>query len=121
MKDNGKPALTPKLQFPEFRDTARWHITKLNSLLFEAKHRNRTLELGPGDVLSVSGEHGCVNQIEFMGRSYAGVTVKDYHVVEHGDIVYTKSPLKRNPYGIIKENKANRLKSRLTHLLGSKS
>jgi type I restriction enzyme S subunit len=40
-----------------------------------------------------------------MGRSYAGVSVKEYHIVETGDIVYTKSPLKANPYGIIKENK----------------
>lgn len=40
-----------------------------------------------------------------MGRSYAGVTVKDYHIVDTGDIVYTKSPLKKNPFGIIKENK----------------
>lgn len=53
----------------------------------------------------MSGEHGCVNQIELLGRSYAGVSVKEYHVVETGDIVYTKSPLKLNPYGIIKENK----------------
>lgn len=56
----------------------------------------------------MSGEHGCVNQIEFMGRSYAGASVKDYHVVEHGDIVYTKSPLKKNPFGVIKENKGRR-------------
>ncbi|HRK05440.1 MAG TPA: restriction endonuclease subunit S [Chlorobiota bacterium] len=49
-----------------------------------------------------------MNQIEYMGRSYAGVTVKDYHVVEHGDLVYTKSPLKKNPFGIIKENKGKR-------------
>ena len=103
-----KPALVPKLRFPEFRNAEGCRIRKLNELLYEAKHRNRTLEFGPSDVLSVSGEHGCVNQIEFMGRSYAGVTVKDYHVVEHGDIVYTKSPLKRNPYGIIKENKGKR-------------
>ena len=53
----------------------------------------------------MSGEHGCVNQIELLGRSYAGVSVKEYHIVETGDIVYTKSPLKANPYGIIKENK----------------
>jgi type I restriction enzyme S subunit len=107
-KEDATPMLMPKLRFPEFRDAEEWHVMKLNALLFEAKRRNRTLELGPSDVLSVSGEHGCVNQIEFMGRSYAGVTVKDYHVVEHGDIVYTKSPLKRNPYGIIKENKGKR-------------
>ena len=100
--------LVPKLRFPEFQEETGWRTKKLNSLLFEAKHRNRSLELGPADVLSVSGEHGCVNQIEFMGRSYAGVTVKDYHVVEHGDIVYTKSPLKKNPFGIIKENKGKR-------------
>ncbi|WP_284180365.1 restriction endonuclease subunit S [Rhabdaerophilum sp. SD176] len=104
----GGEFLLPKLRFPEFQDASGWRITKLNSLLFEAKHRNRSLKLGPADVLSVSGEYGCVNQIEFMGRSYAGVTVKDYHVVEHGDIVYTKSPLKKNPYGIIKENKGKR-------------
>jgi type I restriction enzyme S subunit len=106
--DDGQPALTPKLRFPEFRNALGFQVIKLNALLFEAKHRNRTLEFGPADVLSVSGEHGCVNQIEFMGRSYAGVTVKDYHVVEHGDIVYTKSPLKKNPYGIIKANKGKR-------------
>lgn len=105
---SGASALGPKLRFPEFRETTGWRITKLNSLLFEAKHRNRSLDLGPEDVLSVSGEHGCVNQIEFMGRSYAGASVKDYHVVEHGDIVYTKSPLKKNPFGIIKENKGRR-------------
>ncbi|KAB2766086.1 restriction endonuclease subunit S [Brucella anthropi] len=104
----GASALGPKIRFPEFQKANGWRTTNLNSLLFEAKHRNRSLELGPADVLSVSGEYGCVNQIEFMGRSYAGVTVKDYHVVEHGDIVYTKSPLKKNPYGIIKENKGKR-------------
>ena len=107
-KEEDTPALVPKLRFPEFRNKAEWRIKKLNELLFETKTRNRSLELGPAEVLSVSGEHGCVNQIEFMGRSYAGVTVKDYHVVEHGDVVYTKSPLKKNPFGIIKENKGKR-------------
>ena len=31
--------------------------------------------------------------------------MKEYHIVETNDIVYTKSPLKANPYGIIKVNK----------------
>lgn len=48
---------------------------------------------------------GIVNQIEHLGRSYAGASVHNYHVVETGDIVYTKSPLKANPFGIIKLNK----------------
>ena len=57
------------------------------------------------DVLSVSGELGIVNQIELQGRSFAGTSVSNYGVVNTGDIVYTKSPLKVNPYGIIKSNK----------------
>lgn len=108
MSTDMEKRLLPKLRFPIFRGTDGWQVKQLNQLLFEPKKRNRNLELGPADVLSVSGEHGCVNQIEFMGRSYAGVSVKDYHVVEHGDIVYTKSPLKKNPFGIIKENKGKR-------------
>lgn len=108
MSTETKTRLVPKLRFPEFQGSDGWHIKQLNQYLFEPKKRNRNLELGPSHVLSVSGEYGCVNQIEFMGRSYAGVSVKDYHVVEHGDLVYTKSPLKRNPFGIIKENKGKR-------------
>ena len=46
-----------------------------------------------------------MNQIEFQGRSFAGASVSNYGVVHTGDIVYTKSPLNSNPYGIIKTNK----------------
>lgn len=63
------------------------------------------MAFGKGDVLSVSGEYGVINQIAFQGRSFAGESVADYHIVETDDIVYTKSPLKANPYGIIKVNK----------------
>lgn len=95
----------PSLRFPEFRERQSWKFVRLNELLYESKDRNRQLDYGPSEVLSVSGEYGCVNQIELLGRSYAGVSVKDYHVVATGEIVYTKSPLKKNPYGIIKANK----------------
>lgn len=93
----------PKIRFPEFKDD--WEHVKLNELLCEAKKRNGNLKYGKDEVLSVSGELGIVNQIEHLGRSYAGVSVHQYHVVEVGDIVYTKSPLKANPFGIIKVNK----------------
>ena len=55
--------------------------------------------------MSVSGDYGIVNQIEFQGRSFAGASVSNYGVVQTGDVVYTKSPLNSNPYGIIKTNK----------------
>ena len=77
----------------------------LNTVLKENKARNDDLTFGKEDVLSVSGEQGVVNQMQLLGRSYAGESVAPYHVVETGDVVYTKSPLKENPYGIIKQNR----------------
>lgn len=103
---NREPA-APRLRFPEFRDTAGWEPGILSDLLFEPKEKNRDLTFGVEDVLSVSGEHGCVNQIQLLGRSYAGASVKEYNVVQRGDVVYTKSPLKACPNGIIKANKGS--------------
>lgn len=70
-----------------------------------ATQKNKLEKYGKNDVLSVSGDVGIVNQIEFQGRSFAGKSVANYGVVELGNIVYTKSPLRVNPYGIIKTNK----------------
>ena len=93
----------PEIRFPEFKDD--WEHKELNELLSESKKKNTDLKYSKEEVLSVSGELGIVNQIEHLGRSYAGASVHNYGVVEVGDIVYTKSPLKANPYGIIKINK----------------
>ncbi|HFD87910.1 MAG TPA: restriction endonuclease subunit S [Gammaproteobacteria bacterium] len=93
----------PRLRFPEF--SGAWAELKLSDVLREKKKRNYDDVFGKHDVLSVSGTQGVVNQISLLGRSYAGEKVNNYHVVETGDIVYTKSPLKTNPYGIIKTNR----------------
>lgn len=95
----------PELRFPEFR--SEWESKKLSSYLKVSPHKNRTEEFDRNDVLSVSGEYGVVNQIEFLGRSYAGVSLAEYKILRHGEIVYTKSPLASNPYGIIKANLGN--------------
>ena len=92
----------PKLRFPGFDEP--WEHKELLHYLVENTDRNKQLKFGKENVLSVSGEYGIVNQIAFQGRSFAGESVADYHVVETDDIVYTKSPLKANPYGIIKVN-----------------
>ena len=86
-------------------DLFAWEQRKLGDYLEVSKEKNRDALFGKEDVLSVSGEFGIVNQIEFQGRSFAGVSVANYGVVEVEDVVYTKSPLKLNPYGIIKTNK----------------
>ncbi|WP_051605681.1 restriction endonuclease subunit S [Polaribacter sp. Hel_I_88] len=93
----------PLIRFPEFNEG--WEHKQLNELLTVSKKKNKDLKYSKEEVLSVSGELGIVNQIEHLGRSYAGASVHNYGVVEFSDMVYTKSPLKANPYGIIKLNK----------------
>lgn len=83
----------------------KWEEHNLSMFLDENRLRNVDLKFGKKDVLSVSGDYGVVNQIEFQGRSFAGKSVQQYHILPHNGIVYTKSPLKANPYGIIKANK----------------
>ncbi|MCX4269756.1 MAG: restriction endonuclease subunit S [Lachnospiraceae bacterium] len=93
----------PNIRFKGFDDG--WELRKLGDYLEVSKEKNRDEIYGKEDVLSVSGDYGIVNQMEFQGRSFAGDSVANYGVVETGDVVYTKSPLKSNPYGIIKANK----------------
>lgn len=93
----------PEIRFPEF--SGEWEENKLNNYLKTSKIKNTQKKYNKQDVLSVSGDFGVVNQIEFQGRSFAGASVAPYGIVETGDIVYTKSPLKSSPYGIIKVNK----------------
>lgn len=55
-------------------------------------------------VHSVSVSKGVINQIEYLGRSFAAKDTSHYNVVYYGDIVYTKSPTGEFPYGIIKQS-----------------
>ena len=93
----------PEVRFDGFTDD--WEQCELEEYLYVSTRKNDDDFYSREDVLSVSGDLGIVNQIELKGRSYAGASVSNYGVVKHGDIVYTKSPLKSNPYGIIKTNK----------------
>ena len=92
----------PNLRFPEFE--GEWVVSRLSEYLNENKERNKKGLFNKTDVLSVSGDFGIVNQIDLLGRSFAGASVLPYHVVRLGNIVYTKSPLKEYPYGIVKAN-----------------
>ena len=94
---------TPKIRFKGFTET--WEQRKLSYYMETSNEKNIDNKYSAEDVLSVSGDYGVVNQIEFQGRSFAGASVQNYGILCTNDIVYTKSPLKANPYGIIKTNK----------------
>ena len=96
---------TPRVRFKEFE--GEWEKKTLGDCLTINNERNQSNVYGINDVLSVSDEVGVVNQIKLLGRSYAGKSVVNYRVLKTNQIVYTKSPLKSKPYGIIKVNKGD--------------
>ena len=95
----------PRVRFKGFE--GEWEKVTLGDCLIINNERNQNNAYGINDVLSVSDEVGVVNQIKLLGRSYAGKSVSNYRVLKTNQIVYTKSPLKSKPYGIIKVNKSS--------------
>ena len=92
----------PRVRFKGF--DGEWKNIKLSECLEISKEINSDNVYSKEDVLSVSDEMGVMNQIKLLGRSYAGKSVSKYKILKPHQIVYTKSPLKDKPYGIIKEN-----------------
>lgn len=92
----------PEIRFKEFCDY--YSDVLLEKCLSVSNKKNNKLEYKKEDALSVSDEFGVVNQIEHLGRSYTGNNISTYKILNKWQIVYTKSPLKLKPFGIIKVN-----------------
>lgn len=84
-----------------------WESKQLQEVLKERKTRNNNSEYD--EVFSVAKNKGVINQIKHLGRSYSSSDISNYKVVFPNDIVYTKSPTSDFPYGIIKQNKTDRI------------
>ena len=76
----------------------KWH--KLSSVMIEHGEKSDGTEA----VFSVAVERGLVDQIEHLGRSYCADSTLNYGRVFPEDIVYTKSPTGKFPYGIVKQS-----------------
>ena len=77
-----------------------WQKMELSKVLHERNEKN----VDGRTICSVSVSQGVVNQVEYLGRSFAAQQTNHYNVVKYGDIVYTKSPTGDFPYGIIKRS-----------------
>ena len=75
-------------------------MTMLSELLVERNEKNTALF----PVHSVSVSEGVINQIDYLGRSFAAADTSHYNVAHKGDIIYTKSPTGEFPFGIVKRN-----------------
>lgn len=102
--EGARPALVPKLRFPEFRGAEGWESIPLSRLAMRAKQKNRDDKIDR--VLTNSAEFGVVDQREFFDKDIATQgKLEGYFVVELGSYVYNPRISSTAPVGPISKNK----------------
>lgn len=99
-KEEAKPALVPKLRFPEFQKLREWSPTALNAISDPVTEK--AIQGEDDNVLSLSAEHGIVLQSEFFGKKVAGDNSERYLKIARDDFVYNDRTTKASTFGTIK-------------------
>ena len=95
-----KPALTPKLRFPEFKKSPAWSSKELHTIAEPVSERADNED--QNNILTLSGEHGLVLQSEYFGKQIAGANSERYLKIHRDDFVYNDRTTKASEYGTIK-------------------
>ena len=105
-KDDGKPALVPKLRFPEFREAGAWTTETLGAVATIS-----TEKVGDNTCIpmSITSGVGLVSQMDKFGRVIAGSSYKNYLLLKKNDFAYNKSATKEFPEGFIALYSGNEL------------
>lgn len=95
----------PEIRFPGFTDD--WEERKLKELFQPSKNKNNNGLYNQKDILAASLGTELIPKRTFFGLKSTRESVKNYRIVKTGDLIYTKSPIKGFPNGIIRSNKGN--------------
>jgi len=88
----------PELRFPGFTDP--WEQRKLGEVAHRVIRKN---EEGMSDLpLTISAQHGLVDQRDFFNSQVASRDMRGYYLLERGEFAYNKSTSSDSPWGAIK-------------------
>ncbi len=96
-------ATVPEIRFEGF--TGDWEQRKLGDLLESSNERNSGGKYTQDNVLAASLGTELEEKHIFFGLRSTEESVKNYRVVKSGDVIYTKSPIKGYPNGIVRTSK----------------
>lgn len=96
--EDSKPALVPKLRFPEFREAEGWEPVTLQKASVPVTERVGQRKLTP---VSISAGIGFVPQAEKFGRDISGNQYQLYTLVRDGDFVFNKGNSLKFPQGCV--------------------
>jgi type I restriction enzyme S subunit len=97
-EEDAKPALVPKLRFPEFRGAGEWTTETLGTV---AKISTEKVGDKACIPMSITSGIGLVSQMEKFGRIIAGSSYENYLQLQKNDFAYNKSATKEYPEGFI--------------------
>lgn len=101
-KEQEKKYLLQKIVFDVQKDkNSLWRLTKLSDVLTERFEKKGDADLC---ICSVAVQAGVISQFDHLGKIMAAADTSNYNVVSYGDVVYTKSPTGKFPYGIVKQS-----------------
>lgn len=87
-----------KLRFYGF--TESWELRKLGEITEKITRKNQSLEsLLP---LTISAQHGLIDQNSFFNKQIASKDVSGYYLIKNGEFAYNKSYSNAYPWGAIK-------------------
>ncbi len=89
--------LTGRRRFTGFG--GKWKSHRLGDL-FERVTRKNTV--GEEHVLTISAQHGLIDQREIFNKSVAGANLAGYYLLKNGEFAYNKSSSNGYPVGAIK-------------------
>ena len=91
-------ANVPELRFPGFTDP--WEQRRLGEVAHRVTRKN---EEGMSDLpLTISAQHGLVDQRDFFNSQVASRDMRGYYLLERGEFAYNKSTSSDSPWGAIK-------------------
>src|SRR5690625_317314 len=97
--------LTKGIGHTEFKDTPvgtipeEWEVLNFKDVFDRITTKNET---DNQNVLTISGEHGLISQLEYFNKSVSSKNLKNYIYLESGDFAYNKSYSNGYPLGAIK-------------------
>ena len=97
-KEEAKPALVPKLRFPEFREAGAWTTETLGSVVKISTEKVGNKNCIP---MSITSGVGLVSQMDKFGRIIAGSSYANYLLLKKNDFAYNKSATKEYPEGFV--------------------
>ncbi|QWG37429.1 restriction endonuclease subunit S [Bacillus mycoides] len=88
----------PEVRFGGFSE--EWKINKLAEIVDRVTRKNSKLESTL--PLTISAQHGLVDQVTFFNKQVASKDVSNYYLLEKGEFAYNKSYSKGFPWGAVK-------------------